>query len=258
MSPGLKFEIYALRYAGPLEGKKALLLWNQGWDQPITRSYYFWCLLGPGGPVLVDSGVAPEFVQGRDLPDYENPASVLARMDIKPKEVRHVFQTHLHWDHALGLGLYPNATVHVHRKEIDFWRNDPVARRPIFAAVFDPGVAEALEQIEKQERLHIVEEDGAILPGLEAVSAPGHTPGIMALAVNTAKGTAVLGSDCGHTFENYAQEWPSIFICDLRAWVKSWDKLKAKAASPDLLFPGHDVALSDNYPQIAPSVTRLV
>lgn len=258
MSAAPVFEIYALRYAGPLEGCQALLMWNQGWDQRITRSYYFWCLLGPGGPVLVDTGVAPEHVKGRALPDYENPATVLARLGVKPEDVRHVFQTHLHWDHALGLGLYPNATVHVHQTEYDFWLNDPVAKRPVFKAVFDPGVAEAVQSIESQGRLHLVEEDGEILPGMEALSAPGHTPGIMALAVNTAQGVAVLGSDCGHTFENYAQEWPSIFICDLPAWVKSWDKLKAKASSLDLLFPGHDVALSDNYPQVASGITRLV
>jgi glyoxylase-like metal-dependent hydrolase (beta-lactamase superfamily II) len=258
MSANPIYEIYALRYAGPLEGSNAVTLWNQDWDKRVTRSYFFWCLLGPEGPVVVDTGVAPEYAAGRVLPDYENPAGVLARLGVKPEEVRHVFQTHLHWDHALGLGLYPNALVHVHQKERDFWLNDPVVQRPVFQAVFDPSVAQLLEQIQSQGRLHIVEEDGEIAPGLEALSAPGHTPGIMALAVNTAKGLAVLGSDCGHTFANYAQEWPSIFICDLPAWVKSWDKLKARAASLELLFPGHDVAMSDNYPEIAPGVTRLV
>jgi glyoxylase-like metal-dependent hydrolase (beta-lactamase superfamily II) len=252
------YEIYALRYAGPLEGCQAMLTWNQGWDQTIKRSYYFWCLLGPGGPVLVDCGVAPQHVGERNLPGYESPAAVLERLGIKAEEVRHVFQTHLHWDHALGLGLFPQAMVHVHKIEYDFWLNDPVAQRPIFQAVFDPGVAQAVEQIKSQGRLHLVEADGEILPGLEALSAPGHTTGIMALSVNTAKGIAVMGSDCGHTFQNYAQEWPSVFICDLPVWVRSWDKLKAKVTSPELLFPGHDVAMSDNYPLVAPGVTRLV
>jgi glyoxylase-like metal-dependent hydrolase (beta-lactamase superfamily II) len=252
------FEIYALRYAGPLEGCQALLTWNQGWDQRMLRSYYFWCLLGPGGPVLVDSGVAPEYVAGRDLPDYESPVSVLTGLGVQSDEVRHVFQTHLHWDHALGLSLFPNATVHVHQNEYDFWMDNPITQRPIFKAVSDPGVTEALENIKAQERLHLVQEDGEIIPGLEALSAPGHTPGIMACAVNTAKGTAVLGSDCGHTFKNYADEWPSIFICDLPAWVESWDKLKAKASSLDLLFPGHDIAMSNDYPEATPRITKLV
>ena len=252
------FEIYALRYAGPLEGCQALLLWNQGWDKRITRSYYFWCLVGPGGPVLVDSGVGPEHLAGRELPDYENPAEVLAGLGIQADDVRHVFQTHLHWDHALGLSLFPNATVHVHQKEYDFWINNPITERPIFKAVSDSGVVRAVEEIKRQGRLHLVEDDGAIMPGLEALFAPGHTPGLMALAANTAKGIAVLGSDCGHTFKNYADEWPSIFICDLPAWVQSWDKLKAKASSLDLLFPGHDIAMSNEYPKVAPRVTRLV
>lgn len=251
------FEIYALRYAGPLEGCQALLTWNRGWDQRMLRSYYVWCLLGPGGPVLVDTGVAPEHTAGRALPDYESPASVLTGLGVQAEEVKHVFQTHLHWDHALGLSLFPQATVHVHQKEYDFWLKDPLAQRAVFKAVSDPGVAEAVERIKGQGRLHLVQEDCEIIPGLEALSAPGHTPGIMALAANAAKGTAVLASDCGHTFKNYAEEWPSIFICDLPAWLRSWDKLKAKASSLDLLFPGHDIAMANDYPQIAPRITRL-
>jgi hypothetical protein len=37
------------------------------------------------------------------------------------------------------------------------------------------------------------------------------------VAVNTMKGTAILGSDCGHIFKNYETEIPSCFIVDLVA-----------------------------------------
>jgi hypothetical protein len=41
-------------------------------------------------------------------------------------------------------------------------------------------------------------------------------------------------------------------------WMKSYDKIKAKVSSPDLLFPGHDLALLENYPRVAEDVSRLV
>ncbi len=252
-----EFEIYALRYAGPLESSQALFMWNQGWDQRVQRAYYIWCLLGPGGPVVVDSGVAPEAAAGRDLPDYQSPAAMLERLGVAAGEVKHLFLTHLHWDHASGIGLFPGARVHVSRAEHDFWLRDPLARRPIFQAVYDPAVTRGLEEARAQGRLHLVEGDGRIIPGLEALAAPGHSPGLMAAAVQTSRGTAVLGSDCGHTFQNYTQEWPSIFICDLRAWLRSWDKLKARVSAPELLFPGHDLALARDFPETAPGVTRL-
>ena len=44
------------------------------------------------------------------------------------------------------------------------------------------------------------DEDRRILPGVEAVAAPGHTPGLMTVAIETAKGRAVIDSESGHLF----------------------------------------------------------
>ncbi len=87
---------------------------------------------------------------------------------------------------------------------------------------------------------------------------PTHTVALQGVAVKTAKGTAILGSDCAHTFRNYREDWPSSLITDLVGWMKSYEKLRAKAPSLDLLFPGHDSLVSQNYPQVAADVTRLV
>ena len=51
-------------------------------------------------------------------------------------------------------------------------------------------------------------------------------------------------------------DWFAI-ITDLIVWMKSYDKVKAKASSPDLLFPGHDLALMAKYPKVAEDITRL-
>jgi hypothetical protein len=42
------------------------------------------------------------------------------------------------------------------------------------------------------------------------------------------------------------------------AWMKSFDKIRAKASSIDLIFPGHDPALLTNYPKVAEDVVQLV
>ena len=81
---------------------------------------------------------------------------------------------------------------------------------------------------------------------------------LQAVAVNTAKGKAILGSDCAHTFRNYQEDWPSTFIADLPAWMRSYDKLREEVSSPDLLFPGHDPAMTSQYEQVAEGVTLLV
>ena len=80
---------------------------------------------------------------------------------------------------------------------------------------------------------------------------------LQAVVVNTAKGTAILGSDCAHVFRNYQEYWPSILIVDLVAWMKTYEKLRERASSLDLIFPGHDPLMSENYPEVAKDVTRL-
>ena len=85
------------------------------------------------------------------------------------------------------------------------------------------------------------------MPGIEVIYAPGHTPALQAVAVKTKKGIAILGSDCAHLFRNYKEDWPSCFIVDLVAWMKSYDKLRKKVTSINLLFPGHDPIMLENY-----------
>jgi glyoxylase-like metal-dependent hydrolase (beta-lactamase superfamily II) len=76
--------------------------------------------------------------------------------------------------------------------------------------------------------------------------------------VNTAGGTAIIGSDCAHVFRNYREDWPSALIVDLVGWMKTYDKLRERVSSPDLLFPGHDRLLLENYQEVASDITRLV
>jgi hypothetical protein len=84
------------------------------------------------------------------------------------------------------------------------------------------------------------------------------TPVYEIYAVNTAKGAAIVGSDVAHTFFSFETDIPSAYIIDMVSWMKSYDMVRAKASSPDLLFPGHDIKLMENFPKVAEGITRLV
>jgi glyoxylase-like metal-dependent hydrolase (beta-lactamase superfamily II) len=147
--------------------------------------------------------------------------------------------------------------VYVQRKEFDFWIKDPIAQKPPFRMVTDPVGNAHLARLEGTPRLQLVDGDQTILPGIELVLAPGHTPGLQAVRVRTARGWAILGSDCAHIFRNYAESTPSWYITDLVAWMHSYDKLRTLVSSPDLLFPGHDVRMLSDYPLVAEGISRL-
>ncbi|RPJ08757.1 MAG: N-acyl homoserine lactonase family protein [Deltaproteobacteria bacterium] len=252
------YEIYAVKYAGPLVGSVAMLLWNTDWDQKIERNYYVWVVRGNGETLIVDCGVAPALAEARQIPGYINPAHVLARIGVEAFQVKRVVITHVNFDHISGIELFPNAAFYIQEREFNFWIKDPIAKKPPFLWVSDPVGNAHLAKLEGTERLVLLDGDEEILPGIELLLAPGHTPGLQVVAVNTTKGTAILGSDCGHLFRNYEEEIPSIYITDLVAWMKTYDKVKAKVSSLDLLFPGHDVKMSTDYPKVAEDITRLV
>jgi len=192
------------------------------------------------------------------LQGYVNPVRLLARIWVEASQVNKVVITHIHFDHANGAELFPNATFYVQEKEFNFWIKDPVAQKPPFLMLSDPVRNAYLAKLEGTKRLMLINGDQGMLPGVELLFAPGHTPGLQVVAVNTAKGTAIVGSDCAHIFRNYEEEIPSCFIADMVSWMKTYNKVKSKVSSLDLLFPGHDTKMLTDYPKVAEDITRLV
>lgn len=236
----------------------AKMLWNTDWEKEIKTNYYIWVVKGNGEILIVDCGVAPSLAKERQIAGYVNPVQVLARMGIEASRAKRVIITHLNFDHISGIELFPNATFYIQEKEFNFWIKDPIAKKPPFLMLSEPVGNAYLAKLEGTDRLVLVKGDQEILPGVELLFAPGHTPGLQVVAVNTAKGTAIVGSDCAHIARSYEEEIPSCFIVDMVAWMKTYDKLKSRVSSLDLLFPGHDVKMFTDYPRVAEDITRLV
>jgi glyoxylase-like metal-dependent hydrolase (beta-lactamase superfamily II) len=252
------YEIYALKYAGPFVRPASMVTWFQDMDKTTEINYYIFAIREGSQTIVVDCGCAPKLAQERNLNGYVNPAEVLKRIDIDAQQVRHVVATHIHFDHISGVELFPQATIYVQEREFLFWMKNPIAKRAPFLHTTDPVGNRYLAKLEGTQRLKLIRGDKKILPGVELLLAPGHTIGLQVVAVNTARGTAVVGSDAAHLFSSFRTDIPSAIITDMIAWMKSFDKIRAKASSIDLIFPGHDLALLTNYPKVAEDVSRLV
>jgi glyoxylase-like metal-dependent hydrolase (beta-lactamase superfamily II) len=100
--------------------------WWPRWDVGAT------CIVVPTdqGPVLIDTGVGlhdlarPGWVVHLFMLDFGlrrepevTAVRQLVRLGMDPGSVRHIVLTHLHFDHAGGLADFPQAQVHVHRRE---------------------------------------------------------------------------------------------------------------------------------------------
>jgi glyoxylase-like metal-dependent hydrolase (beta-lactamase superfamily II) len=260
--PQPEYEIYAAKYGGTLVRKVAIVLWNTGWDEDGPINYYVWAIKAKDGTItLVDTGPSPEQGVARKVPGFLNPIEVVARIGATADSVSRVVITHMHWDHvgniAGYLSAFPKAKFYVQKREFDFCVKDPVCQRKPVVVLFDPAANKIVGDLERSDRLVIVDGDVPLAPGIDLILAPGHTLGLQVVRVNTAKGPAIVGSDLAHVFRGYKEDIPSVFIMDMPGWIRSFDKVKAMAPL-EFIFPGHDVLMSLNYPTVAESVTRLV
>jgi len=257
-----EYEIYACKYGGPLYRKVAMVLWNVGWDEDGPINYYVWVIKAKNGEtIVVDTGGSPAQGAARKVPQFENTVDVLGRMGVTADTVSKVVVTHMHWDHVGNiegyLKAFPKARFYVQQREFDFCVKNPVAGRKPVAILFDPAASRVVGEMAGSDRLVLVNGDYSLAPGVDLSLAPGHTLGLQVVRVNTAKGPAVVGSDCAHVFRGYREDNPSVFIMDMPGWIESFDQVKAKAPI-ELIFPGHDVLMHDGYPKVAEGITRLV
>ncbi len=129
------------------------------------------------GPILFDTGafgLRPAVVKG------------LAKHGLTPADVKTVFLSHLHWDHAHNIDLFAAARVVVGRREWEY------AAAPHEGDQFIPWMMR--EQLQRHH-LELLEGEGALGDGVRYFPAPGHTPGCYALALDTDAGCVVLAGD---------------------------------------------------------------
>ena len=149
--------------------------------------------------VLVDAGVGKinsgPFVGGQLL---EN----LAKQGVAPEDVTDVVFTHLHFDHVgwatqQGEVVFTHATYRCDERD---WSH--------FVGP-DEGATRKLTPI--TDRLAPWSGDGALMPGLDAMSAPGHTPGSTIIVVSAGAERALLLGDVVHCpVELVDDEWAGL------------------------------------------------
>jgi len=88
---------------------------------------------------------------------------------------------------------FPKANFYFQKREYDFWTISSFSKRPQFNR--EEVAAKATAGLEGTDRLVLICGDQKIMPGIMVLLAPGHTPGLRAVAGNTAKGTAFVPSD---------------------------------------------------------------
>lgn len=206
-----------------------------------------WFIEAEDHNILIDTSMSAEDTKKYTETKAENVVSLedaLASVGRKIDDIDLVIQSHLHFDHCGNTAKCKNAKVIVQKAELDF----ALAPHPIFAMNYDKNLI-------KDCRIVPIQGDQEILPGIEVIFVPGHSPGTQAVSIQTAKGKAIISGFCSCKETFYPPmprlQWgkdllgpvvaPGIFVDAIMAYDAV---LKIKGLA-DILLPMHDVAIFD-------------
>jgi glyoxylase-like metal-dependent hydrolase (beta-lactamase superfamily II) len=196
----------------------------------------------PTGKILYDLGCHPDAMQGywpqgllSAFPYYYNAGQrleeQLALTGTKPEDIKTVVLSHLHLDHAGNLHLFSHADVYVHRKDFEYGQTlvhlspDPAKHGAYVKADLEVPV----------KQFHLVDKDFELAPGVEIITLPGHTPGLLGVIVHLEKdGTLIFPQDALYTRENYGPPAKASGIMyDTLAFFDSVEKVREYAKKYD-------------------------
>ena len=149
--------------------------------------------------VLFDTGMGTSKAFG---PTTGQQQKNLAAAGIKPGDIDAVVCTHAHIDHIGGLvgaddkPLFPNAQVYITQSDYDYWTDEGKLGSPLKDFV----IHARKNLLPVQDRLVFIKDGQEILPGIQAIAAPGHTVGhTIFMVTSEGKSFAFLGDLTHHS-----------------------------------------------------------
>jgi glyoxylase-like metal-dependent hydrolase (beta-lactamase superfamily II) len=252
------YEIYAIRYAAIPDFPVASLVKGADPSRKLEIAMTIWLIKGNGRNVLVDSGFyRDQFFKQWTVKDFVKPSEAVAQAGVKPEDVTDVIITHMHWDHADGMDLFPKARIWIQKDEYAYYTGE-AWQNPRTHGGIDPDDVLAIVKLNMQGRVGLVNGDAQeILPGITCYTGGKHTFQSQFVGVHAKDGVVVLASDNMYLYENQEKHVPIAATLDADSNLRAQDRMKQIAAKPSLVIPGHDPAVFDRFPKASERVVRI-
>ena len=216
----------------------------------ITTPYT--CLLVNTGQhhVLIDTGAGNLGLHAATLfPSVDHTTTVtgkllgnLQALGLQPSDIDTVVITHAHPDHVggtldeAGELVFPDAHYFIAKAEWDFWFSDAAATRAPASMV---NIARH-NLAPLHDRLTMIADGGEIVPGIQAIATPGHTPGHIALSI-ASDGQQLLHISDVVLYPLHLEypEWVPVFDIAPEQAASSKQRIFDRAAAEQALVFGH-------------------
>ena len=251
-----QYRIYAIRYAHLERTSTHNFLGGDDHAQRMPLDYYVWAIVGADRTVIVDTGFDAVAAAGRGRELIRPVAAGLAAIGIDVGSVSDVVITHMHYDHAGNVPLFPRARFHVQDAEIAYCTGRSMTHRHL-AAPFDARDVTIMVGRVFEGRVVFHDGDAPLLPGISLHHLGGHTLGLQVVRVDTARGPIVLASDAIHFWANLEREVPFPIVAEVPAYLEALRTLRTLAPSVDHIIPGHDPLVLARFPA-EPGTTDIV
>ena len=256
------YEVYAIRYATIPDFPVSALVTGADPARKLSIAMTVWLIRGNGRNILVDSGFyRPQFFKDWKVEAFLKPSDAVAQSGVtpavKPEDITDVIITHMHWDHADGLDLFPRARIWVQKDEYNYYAGE-AWQQPRTHGGIDPDDVLAAVKLNLAGRLGLVNGDAQeILPGITCYTGGKHTFQSQYVGVNTKAGTVVLASDNMYLYENLEKHAPIAQTFDAASNLRAQDRMRQLAASPRLIVPGHDPTVFEKFPKVSERVVKI-
>ena len=237
--------------AGVLKSEQHYFTLNTGVGESFDVPVPFLLIDHPKGKVLFDTGNALEVVHNKEehwgaivgaydpvMTEDQWCVNAIKKVGVQPEDIRYVILSHLHLDHAGGVGHFPNAQYIVQRDELHFaYVPDPYMKLAYIRKDFD-----------KEVDWFILEgwaTDGYDLFGDGAIKiyfTPGHTPGHQSVLVNLPNsGPMFFAADSCYTSDNLEKGTLPGLMWNAGETVKSVNRMRILQETQGVtVVTGHD------------------
>jgi glyoxylase-like metal-dependent hydrolase (beta-lactamase superfamily II) len=252
----IKNEVYCLEYC-QYENFPCEVLYNTiGIKGTMTIPLHFTYIKCKDKHILFDTGFTTEIMDYLEIRrqivgftpvNYEDPKTLLRKINIDPEQIDYIILNHLHYDHANGIREFPNATLFVQKREIEFLTIDS-PQRAFTKAGYNA----------KDAKVIVLEGDVNIFDGISVYLAPGHTSGCQVCSVETESGHVTLCGDVVLTYRNLDEMIPMRIATDYIAVLNSFAKVKQLSAGNErLIVAGHDMKIFEKFTKIDNRIVKI-
>lgn len=247
MSAPQPFEVYGICYARHAGWPIPTYFERKSGQDTMVMDFFCWVAVGPERTFFIDTGFNAEEGASRGHEFLRCPTETLQALGIDTSIAADLILTHLHYDHAGNIDKFPNATLHLHEKEIAFVTGRNMCTYNFKRAYRPDHIASVLRAIHGGRAI-LYDGDAEIAPGLSIHYVGGHTEGLQVVRVFTRRGWVALASDAIHYYEELERSVPWTNAVDVGEMLEAHEVLREIADSTDHIVAAHDPKILQQYP----------